>query len=179
MYLLQLTLDLDFVKTFLLTYKSFTSGSQLIEKLISRYSILNSGPKRCWSEYAAHRQFIQLRVGNVLLQWIKKYPYDFAISQEICTSVIDFLDEVLNTDHAALSKQIRRHLGRVKETLDVQKKQISLKFNIDPSIFSPDRNASLYRHSIQAIADQMTLIESELYSNILVFLFSNNSLVRF
>lgn len=55
--------DLRFTKTFLMTYRSFTTSERVLAKLAQRYNVPPA--------FAAKRTPIQLRVVNVLSSWIE------------------------------------------------------------------------------------------------------------
>jgi hypothetical protein len=71
------------VKTFLLTYQSFTTPSVLLRKLIERYHVPRqpyNSRRLPFDEFDKLRIRIQLRVCNVIQQWTKKYGSDFVDS---------------------------------------------------------------------------------------------------
>jgi len=112
-------LDLDFVKTFLLTYQSFTTGTALLKKLIERYYVPR-GNETTFSEWDKLRQTIQLRVCNVLVQWTKKYTADFVSPKSsdinLVGDLMKFAEEVLAEDNPLLAKQVRRNLLKLIES---------------------------------------------------------------
>lgn len=67
--------DLEFVKTFLLTYQSFATPDKLLRKLIERYNVVRPGVMPL-VEFAQMRQTIQARVINALRLWVE-YGVDF------------------------------------------------------------------------------------------------------
>lgn len=119
------------MKTFLLTYQSFTTPGILFEKLLERYYVP-------WMRYQGvpfdvfdkTRLKVQLRVCNVMQQWLKKYPADF-ISHEPFTlderkkslitanklvlraHFLHFVESVLSSDHPNLARQIRKNVLRL------------------------------------------------------------------
>lgn len=69
---------LDFMKTFLLTYQSFTTPSAFLKKIIERYHVPRQMYKgSTFQEFEKMRTKVQLRCCNVLQQWTKKHFYDF------------------------------------------------------------------------------------------------------
>ena len=69
---------LDFMKTFILTYQSFTTPTDLLKKLIERYHVPRQKDKGIpFLDFDKFRLKVQFRVCNVIQQWIKKYQYDF------------------------------------------------------------------------------------------------------
>ncbi len=72
--------DIEFVKTFLLTYQSFATPDKLLRKLIERYNVvLPEGMPR--SQFGHIRQTIQARVINALRLWVE-YGVDFKGERE-------------------------------------------------------------------------------------------------
>ena len=64
-----LTVDLEFVKTFLFTYQAFATPEKLLKKLIERYKVVR--PERMsLKEFGVMRQTIQARVINALRLWV-------------------------------------------------------------------------------------------------------------
>lgn len=101
-----------FMKTFLITYPSFTTAKSFIEKLEARYSVPNLKRMEC-AAYQKYKAVIQIKVCNVLLIWAKKYPAGFLHPKtgvETCDLVIAFLDNVVSLGNLTLSKQIRKNI---------------------------------------------------------------------
>ena len=74
--------DIEFVKTFLLTYQSFSTPDKLLRKLIERYNVvIPEGMPR--SQFGHVRQTIQARVINALRLWVE-YGVDFKGEREGC-----------------------------------------------------------------------------------------------
>lgn len=68
-------LDIEFVKTFLLTYQSFATPDKLLRKLIERYNVVRPDSMSI-AEFGQMRQTIQARVINALRLWVE-YGVDF------------------------------------------------------------------------------------------------------
>jgi hypothetical protein len=111
---------LDFLKTFLLTYQSFTDANTLLQHLKKRYDVINSD-QLDWKAYGEHRKPIQLRVCNVLLQWVKKYPYDFLRpdgGEEMIARLLEYIDTVLSEENLSLAKQLRKNVIKLVADLN-------------------------------------------------------------
>lgn len=146
---------LDFVKTFLLTFRSFTTVLEFGTILKQRYSIMNT-QRMTLNDFNAFRKPIQMRIANVLLQWLKNYSYDFEGEQnnECRDLVLDLIENYISEDHLALSKQIRKHL--VKTSTDFQSEiKDTYVDNID--------KFSIFEETAEAIGDQLTLCEWNIY----------------
>jgi hypothetical protein len=112
---------MDFLKTFLLTYQSFTTPTILFEKLHQRYHVPRRriGQDLVFQEFEKLRLKIQLRVCNVLQQWTKKYVSDFVGSSQagiskskraLLTRLLHFAESTIVVDHPTLGRQIRRNV---------------------------------------------------------------------
>lgn len=134
-----INLDIEFMETFLLTYQSFTTAKDLLQKLIEKYNISWTF-SRTWSEFENTRNISQIRVCNIILTWTKKYTSDFITRKkndkankaaEIAPSfntlprkvgkkgfageMLRFVENVLSQDHPLMARQIRRNIIRLQE----------------------------------------------------------------
>ncbi|KAJ3321086.1 hypothetical protein HDV06_004644 [Boothiomyces sp. JEL0866] len=160
---------LDFIKTFLLTYQSFIDAQSLLKKLIKRYSVLNVNGCT-WSEFEKIRKPIELRVCNVLLQWIKKFPFDFMHPIDginNCNAALAFVDQVITRDHPQMAKQMRKNLTKMRDghTLGL-KKGLSYKSHKE-EMQGEAGNIIIFGYSPEDIANQLTLVESGLFTEII------------
>ena len=64
-----LTTDLEFVKTFLYTYQSFSTPERLFKKLIERYNVVRPVGVSL-KEFSVRKQTIQARVINAFKLWV-------------------------------------------------------------------------------------------------------------
>ena len=67
--------DIEFVKTFLLTYQSYATPDKLLRKLIERYNVVRPYDMPLM-QFGQMRQTIQARVINALRLWVE-YGVDF------------------------------------------------------------------------------------------------------
>ncbi|KAJ3017392.1 hypothetical protein HKX48_003567 [Thoreauomyces humboldtii] len=158
---------LDYVRTFLLTYRSFTTPSKVLAKLEERYHAPRSR-KDTWPAYDHFRLTIQLRVCNVLLQWVKRHPSDFlGDGSGAWEDVRRFVEGVLAQDQPSLARQIRRNLVKMKDnTHPALAKHLILKSTGRPSELDP-RKLSVFRYPVEEVAQQLTLIEHAFLADIL------------
>lgn len=102
-------LDLNYVKTFLLTYRSFTTPEILLKKIIERYHVPRP-VNAAFEDFERNiKRPIQLRVCNVLKQWIEKHSSDFLEGESLApwaNQVIRFIRDVLAPDDTKLAKQL-------------------------------------------------------------------------
>ncbi|KNC98322.1 uncharacterized protein SPPG_06715 [Spizellomyces punctatus DAOM BR117] len=157
---------LDYVKTFLLTYQSFTTGAILLRKLIERYHAPRSR-KATFASYDHFRLTIQLRVCNVILQWVKRHPADFVVGKDFWADAMRFVEDVLAYDHPSMGRQIRRNLVKIKDnTHPALVKHLVLKSPLRATDGDP-RRFNVFRHPPDEIARQLTLIEHAYFADIL------------
>lgn len=212
------------MKTFLLTFQSFTSPEILLRKLIERYHVpRNKSKLQSFGEFEKYRQKIQLRVCNILQQWTRKFPFDFVVTNTTSTAaaavragqdrakesllllqLLEFLEDIVMRDHAALAKNIRKHVMRLvlTETASAEHQHqprlrlestsnsplsdlvtsatsISKQLQSPPSFpSSPAKDkwtislatgkVDIFSVEPEEIAKQLTLVEFDLFSSIMV-----------
>eukprot|EP01114_Cavostelium_apophysatum_P000982 TRINITY_DN10849_c0_g1_i1.p1 TRINITY_DN10849_c0_g1~~TRINITY_DN10849_c0_g1_i1.p1 ORF type:complete len:988 (-),score=251.34 TRINITY_DN10849_c0_g1_i1:62-3025(-) len=163
--------DVQFMRTFLYSYQSFTSPEMLLKKLIQRYHVpLPKGMPE--DKFKAElQQPIRSRVCNVIKYWVDKCSWDF--NEKLLSNLNAFIDGPLSRDgNLSLVKQLRNSINKLHK-----KKNISLEeernyvFGVNPpepkvpkGIFSPNINFSLVDEV--EIARQLTLIEFNIFSQI-------------
>lgn len=167
-------LDASFNNTFLLTYRSFTTASELFEMLVQRFNIqppfgLNSDDMQMWID--RKQKPIRFRVVNILKSWFDHFwmePNDEG-SMDLLRRVHAFTKDSIATTKtpgsptllAVIEQRLRGQDITVKRLVPTQstaapppiipKNMKKLKFlDIDPTEF----------------ARQLTIIESRLYSKI-------------
>ncbi|KAJ3436490.1 ras guanine nucleotide exchange factor i-related [Anaeramoeba flamelloides] len=153
-----------YLKTFLMTYQSFTTPKILFYKLTERYNI----PTEKEEQYAKTKQMIKLRVCNFFRFWINDYFSDF--NNKLLMELEDFIDNSLMKDGFKsmannLKKIIKRNINKSNEEI---KESTSTEIAPDPklpkNIFSP--KLSLLDVDPEEIARQMTLIEFSIFKKI-------------
>ncbi|KAI8915557.1 ras guanine nucleotide exchange factor domain-containing protein [Gorgonomyces haynaldii] len=160
---------LEFVKTFLCTYPSFTTSLELIEKLNQRYAVPNLA-NVSQQEFEKYKIAIQLRVCNALLLWTKKYPAAFIhpeFGQSTCDAALKFVDHVLSRDHIGISKQIRKNVVQFRKISDQANHQKPPFFKNDFTRVPDQTNQRALSFTPQEIAEQLTIIEVFYFSKIL------------
>ncbi|KAI9318088.1 ras guanine nucleotide exchange factor domain-containing protein [Dichotomocladium elegans] len=105
-------LDMNFIRTFLLTYRSFCMARQLFELLVARFNQpvpdgLTAAEFEDWRE--RKQKVIQLRVFNVFKMWIEYY---FSTEEDQ-----NLLDDVLQFIHATPDFFAKNQLERVIQQL--------------------------------------------------------------
>ncbi|TPX40913.1 hypothetical protein SeLEV6574_g06351 [Synchytrium endobioticum] len=165
---------LDFVKTFLLTYQSFTSAFVLLKKLIERYHVPRIG-NMSQGEFEKFRLTVQLRVCNVILQWTKKYTSDFLDvknGEALIAEMTKFTESILAADHPTMAKQIRKSITKLKEGPEAWSSHVAKSMGPPPPPPSKaprqgkDGVLRIFDYPAEEIARQLTLIEFGLFYNI-------------
>ncbi|EGC31783.1 hypothetical protein DICPUDRAFT_99093 [Dictyostelium purpureum] len=154
--------ELKFAKTFITTYRSFTTAEIFLSKLIQRYftpNLRNITPHIFIQKIQTP---IQLRVLNVLRLWIEQYPADF--HKEILKTLTSFLNATRKNGHGQLSDLILKKFNNTKSperlvvpAVVVPKQKIFWKKYTSEYIFSLSSND---------IAEQLTLLDFDSYKSI-------------
>ncbi|CAK3797904.1 Cell division control 25 [Lecanosticta acicola] len=167
-------LDSPFNNTFLLTYRSFTTGSELFEMLVKRWTIQPPGglaglDLQTWTD--KKQKPIRFRVVNIVKSWFDNYwmePNDDA-SQQLMQRVYGFAKDTVQSTSTpgagplitAIEQRMRGH--------DASSKRLVLTLNSQaPQPIIPKNMKKLKFLDIDALefARQLTIIESKLYGKI-------------
>ncbi|OUM61235.1 hypothetical protein PIROE2DRAFT_54633 [Piromyces sp. E2] len=165
--------DINFTQTFLLTYRSFASSTEVIEALIKRFCIRpppqlnNPQDLKIWNEKKAMP--IRLRVCNVLKSWIETYSLDLhgnvddAKAMEI---VRQFFTSQAVGEHASLANTITKALEK-RETGTGKKLLLNLSKEAPPPKLPKNMgNIRFLDIDPLEIARQLTIMESKTYTQI-------------
>ncbi|KAI9300068.1 ras guanine nucleotide exchange factor domain-containing protein [Cunninghamella echinulata] len=163
-------LDMNFINTFLLTYRSFCSSMQLLKLLEERYNTkppegLNEQELDIWMNKKL--KLIRLRVFNVLKNWFEQYY------NEDDTVILDELDRFTKaTIHSTLpfsAEQLERLIKKRRESnCDGLKKMVLTQPTILPQPIIP-RNRKKFKLldvDTMELARQLTIMDFKLYSSI-------------
>jgi len=152
---------LSFVKTFLLTYPSFTTSVILLQKLIERYHVPLKKFKN-FAEFDKMRLFIQIRVCSVLEKWTKNFNHDIIDKkdgEEIKQQLLNFVEGILAEDQWKIAKTIRKTIYRMKKT-EANDEQNNL------SICNIPLKLGIFSYSNEDIAQQLTVLDFQLFQKI-------------
>jgi len=155
---------LSFVKTFLLTYPSFTTSVTLLNKLMERYHVPLKKFKN-FEEFDKMRLFIQIRVCSVLEKWTKNFNHELINKKdgdEIRQQLLNFVEAIIAEDQWKLAKTIRKTIYRMKKNENDSNEQINSSIRPDKSIAK--KNAFGYTN--EEIAQQLTLLDFDIFKNI-------------
>lgn len=167
-------LDAPFNNTFLLTYRSFTTASELFETLVRRFSIqpphgISEEDYKTWVE--KKQKLIRFRVVNVLKSWFDNYwmENNDAESNELLRRVYSFAKDSIATTQTPGSGPLMTSVEQRLRGQDTNTKVMvpTLNTPIPPPIM-PKNMKKLKFLDIDAteFARQLTIIESRLYGKI-------------
>ncbi|KIV87709.1 hypothetical protein PV11_03238 [Exophiala sideris] len=166
--------DPNFTLTFLLTYRSFTSASELFEHLVKRFNLqppagLNRDEYSIWEE---HKQKpARFRVMNILKTWLELYwmENDDGNSREILERVMAFAKSAqTNANIPSAPALIKVTDLRLKGGETASKKLVLTITNSAPAPILPKNMKKLKFLDIDPMefARQLTIMESKLYGKI-------------
>ncbi|GAM20828.1 hypothetical protein SAMD00019534_040030 [Acytostelium subglobosum LB1] len=162
--------DSDYVKTFLLTYQSFTTNEKLLQKLIQRYQVPQR-PGQSDDEWKKVAVPIQLRVVNVLKQWIKQSFSEF--NDKIIQNIKSFI-EILKHDNVSLANSIMQTLNSKIKGIgedDEEDKKSKIVFTLatpEPKVPKNiwSQTLDIFDVDEEELARQLTLIDFEIFTAI-------------
>ncbi|KAL9647807.1 hypothetical protein ABK040_001333 [Willaertia magna] len=170
--------DNAYLYAFLLTYRSFISPHELMDKLINRYNLPPPNPKgiskldfSSWQEEVL--QQVRLRITQLVKYWLENHYYDFENDNELVEKVKKLSSIMERTQGKHFSTQILNSLKR-QQSLDVARNEIAF-VKIEKPIEYPKKykigKDDLLKFDILSwpsaeIARQMTLIEYSMFKSI-------------
>jgi hypothetical protein len=157
--------DIEFVKTFLLTYQSFATPDKLLRKLIERYNVVR--PKgMSLTGFAQMRQTIQARVINALRLWVE-YGVDFKDNVTLQNNILHFISTVLVLDHPRLCRPLRTNILSIRGV--ISKRNVKMFRDPPPPVIYPANPGpvlSVFDFDPEEIARQLTIIDFSLFAKI-------------
>ncbi|KAF3928893.1 hypothetical protein AA313_de0200273 [Arthrobotrys entomopaga] len=167
------SMDADFNNTFLLTYKSFTTATQLFDLLTDRFNLqppnnLTAAEYKMWAE--RKQKPIRLRVLNILKSWFENYwmePKGEA-ETEILNRVLGFAESVMAPSFPGANVLIKLLKMRLQGR-DPQIERVMIKTDgAKPPPIYPKNMRKLKFLDIDPLefARQLTIIESRAYTKI-------------
>lgn len=152
--------DSDLLYAFMLTYRSFCSPKELIEKLMIRYQTLPSKLNETWIKTELIP--MRLRITQMIKFWIEKYSYDF--DQEVVSKLNEFCTLMKKTNGESFSNTIEKSLQKVTSISNIYKNPKSDK---GPKILKPPKKTdNIYEWPTKEIARQLTLKEYYMFRKI-------------
>ncbi len=167
-------LDAHFNGTFLLTYRSFTTASELFEMLVKRFSI--QPPRGIGQDHYNNwvdkkQNLIRLRIVNILKSWLDNYWMENAdeATNELLRRVHSFAKDSIATSGAPGSAQLMASVERRMRGQDSNAKGlVPTPRDSIPTPIMPKNMKKLKFLDIDPteFARQLTIIESRLYGKI-------------
>ncbi|OKL57559.1 hypothetical protein UA08_06997 [Talaromyces atroroseus] len=167
-------LDASFNNTFLLTYRSFTTASELFDKLVQRFSIqapfnLTQDEHRMWID--RKQKPIRFRVVNILKTWFENYWMESndEANMNLLRQVHAFTKDSIATTKTPGSPQLLSVIEQRLRGQDTTVKKLVPTQNMPtPAPILPKNMKKLKFLDIDAteFARQLTIIESKLYGKI-------------
>lgn len=103
--------DPQFLDMFLLMYRTFTTGKELMELLIMRFSMPKPKNPAMLDKFKRDKLMpVMLRVINVLKNWVDKYSEDFANDEELTKLFLDFTESSENTTLQRIGQTLRKNI---------------------------------------------------------------------
>ena len=165
--------DTTFNSTFLLTYRSFTTASELFDSLVRRFSIqpprgINQEEYRNWIE--KKQAYIRIRVVNVLKTWLDTYWMEEkdAESSALLSRIYTFSKDTIAKSTTPGSGPLLTVVEQRTRGLERPKKLVVNTGQVAPTPIIPKNMKRLKFLDIDVteFARQLTIIESNLYGKI-------------
>ena len=167
-------LDSPFNNTFLLTYRSFTTASELFEMLVKRFSIqppsrISQDDYRTWVD--KKQKPIRFRVVNILKSWFDTYWMEGNddTSNELLRRVYSFAKDSVATSSTPGSGPLMTIVEQRLRGLEANSKRLVLNVSTQapaPIIPKNMKKLKFLDIDVTEFARQLTIIESKLYGKI-------------
>ncbi|EFC43246.1 hypothetical protein NAEGRDRAFT_50007 [Naegleria gruberi] len=169
--------DNAYLYAFLLTYRSFTSPHDLMDRLFSRYNLPPPNPKTItknefakWQEEVL--QQVRLRVTQVIKFWLENHYHDFENDAELLEKVKKLSTVMENTQGKHFATQLLNSIKR-QQSLTTNNVEVFVKIETAvkfPKKYRPGKD-DLTKFDIlewpsAEIARQITLIEYNMFKSI-------------
>jgi len=161
----------DFQSTFLQTLQTFVKPEQFLAKLIEKYQV-----PACPA--GVDPRPTEIRIGGIIKKWLaQRFDQDFVISEQLITDLLDFIDTRIKLDHPEMADSLKDFVQSclAKEDFQHLKKLTQMKESIlrraQTALFLESEQPyphfdSVVHFNITTLAQQMTLIDAELFKAI-------------
>eukprot|EP01102_Stenamoeba_stenopodia_P019570 TRINITY_DN742_c0_g1_i1.p1 TRINITY_DN742_c0_g1~~TRINITY_DN742_c0_g1_i1.p1 ORF type:complete len:861 (-),score=153.82 TRINITY_DN742_c0_g1_i1:1728-4310(-) len=152
-----------FQKAFLLTYRSFMTPQQLLERLVFRYCLTPSAAEVQLQLVKKKFQIpVQLRVLNVIKYWLENYAHDF-LEDGLAAKLDYFLTDIVAVMNNRYTVTLKGLLAKRLSNVSEQKQKMFSKPPPDPILPRDLTNITLDELDPQELARQLTLIEYNIF----------------
>jgi hypothetical protein len=165
-------LDMNFINTFLLTYRSFCSTTNLMDLLEARYNLpcpngLTKGDIGVWEEKKL--KLVRLRVFNVLKNWLELYYNDD--DSALLDRLLDFINTNIKTTLKFSNGQLEslieeRRTNTMDSSSGLKKMILTLPDPPEPILPRNRKRFKLLDIDALELARQLTIMDFKLYSSI-------------
>lgn len=159
------TTDNDYIDTFLLTYRSFISPTDLLEQLLDRYKtgseeIESEGLSEIEATNAEKKQkLIRIRVGNVIKRWLSDHYHDFH-DPTLLSRLEEGISEITEN-------QLQATLRKTIQEQQLQKNKIrDLMFSKEKPTPIQPKGSTFDDWDVVEVARQLCLYEQTIYQGI-------------
>ncbi|KAG0749124.1 hypothetical protein G6F16_003124 [Rhizopus arrhizus] len=164
--------DMNFINTFLLTYRSFCASSDLLDLLEARYNLkcpegLTEEEATMWEEKKL--KLVRLRVFNVLKNWLELYynEDDSVLLDRLMEFIETHIRTTLKFSNGQLESLIqKRKEGVAVENVGLKKMVLTLPDPPEPIFPKNRKRVKLLEIDILEMARQLTIMDFKLYSSI-------------
>ena len=159
------TTDNDYIDTFLLTYRTFITPTELLEQLLERYKsgseeIESEGLSEIETTNAEKKQkLIRIRVGNVLKRWLSDHYHDYH-DPALLARIEEGINEITE-------QQLQATLRKTIQEQQLQKNKIrDLMFSKEKPTPIHPKGPNFDDWDIVEVARQLCLYEQTIYQAI-------------
>lgn len=159
------TTDNDYIDTFLLTYRTFISPTDLLEQLLERYKtgsaeISSEGVSEIEATNTEKKQkLIRIRVGNVLKRWLSDHYHDYH-DPALLARLEQGIEEIQET-------QVQATLRKTIQEQQLQKNKIrDLMFSKEKPVPILPKGPTFDDWDVVEVARQLCLHEQTIYQAI-------------
>ncbi|RCH89238.1 hypothetical protein CU097_008696 [Rhizopus azygosporus] len=164
--------DMNFINTFLLTYRSFCTSVQLLDLLEARYNLkcpegLTEEEEKIWEEKKL--KLVRLRVFNVLKNWLELYynEDDSILLDRLMEFTQTHIKNTLKFSNGQLESLIqKRKEGVAVDNVGLKKMILTLPAPPEPIVPKNLKRVKLLDIDALEIARQLTIMDFKLYSAI-------------
>ena len=166
-------LDTFFNKTFLLTYRSFTTANELFEMFVRRFTIqppqgITPSDFQTWADQK--QKLIRVRVVNVMKDWIENFwmENNDQASDDLLRQIYAFSKDTVGATNSNAATPLLKIVEQRLRGQDAAKKLVLTTSGQAPTPVMPKNMKKLKFLDIDAteFARQLTIIESRLYVKI-------------